>query len=89
MLSMVLTDGTTNCKAVEYQSIDCLSVNTPIGTKLLVTGPLDVYTAVMFLTATNVKLLGGSIPLDTNEVRADGRPLRNLFPQTSRSQQLI
>lgn len=87
MLSMVLTDGVTECKSVEYNPIPCLSANTPIGTKLLISGPMDVYTAVIFLTASNVKVLGGSIPLDTSaEGGADRQtdPLRTLFPQTSK-----
>ena len=84
LLSIVLTDGHIFCKAIEYQSINCLTVNTPIGAKLLISGPLEIYTAVMFLTTSNVKLLGGTIPVDTSSANErTNPPLRTLFRQTS------
>ena len=88
LLSMVLTDGVIECKAIEYHPIPALTVNTPIGSKVLISGPLDIYTAVMFLTASNIKLLGGSVPLEAESAINRGNdptnaPLRTLFVQTS------
>jgi len=68
MLSMVLTDGSIECKAIEYQPIDVLSVDTPVGTKLNISGPFDVHAAVILLTSRHVTVLGGSIPVETQTV---------------------
>jgi len=98
LLSMMLTDGVTECKAIEYQPIPCLTVNTAIGSKVLISGPLEIHTGIMFLSTCNVKLLGGSVPLsESNTVNDHGSsansgnsandrtstPLRTLFEQTS------
>ncbi|CAG2103540.1 unnamed protein product [Medioppia subpectinata] len=69
MLRMVLSDGITECKAIEYKPIECLSESTAIGTKLLLSGPIDIYAAVMLLTVRHVTVLGGSIPLQTTDNR--------------------
>ncbi len=68
MLSMSLTDGVIECKAIEYQPIAVLDVNTPIGTKILISGPFDVYAAVIFLTSKHVTVLGGQIQTLTTNV---------------------
>jgi len=65
MLALVVSDGITECKAIEYNPIECLSPSTPIGTKLLLSGPIDIYAAVMLLNARHVTVLGGSIPLES------------------------
>ncbi|XP_054164214.1 recQ-mediated genome instability protein 1-like [Oppia nitens] len=63
VLSMILSDGITQCKAIEYKPIDSLSIATPVGSKLLLSGPIDIYSAVMLLNSKHVTVLGGSIPI--------------------------
>lgn len=75
MLLMFLTDGSIQCKAIEYQPIHILTAETPVGTKLLISGPVDVHTGVIFLTAKNVTVLGGSIPTSTPVVNGNDQPL--------------
>lgn len=61
MLMMELTDGTVNVKGMEYSQISALNVNLKLGTKLLVHGEVLCRLGVMFLTDSNVQVIGGEV----------------------------
>ncbi|VDL72803.1 unnamed protein product [Nippostrongylus brasiliensis] len=72
MLSLSVTDGDTNLRAIEYRSIKNLSLLTPPGSKILLIPPVLCRKGVLFLTPDNFQLLGG----DVEKYFASGRPLQ-------------
>uniref|UniRef100_A0A1B6DJ63 Tudor domain-containing protein 3 n=1 Tax=Clastoptera arizonana TaxID=38151 RepID=A0A1B6DJ63_9HEMI len=63
-LKLLLTDGHIVCHAVELESIDNLSINTPPGTKLLLKGK-DIFAefGIVLLNPSCVNILGGRVPV--------------------------
>jgi len=62
MLKLNLTDGSTHCVGVEFQSIPFLKMSIIPGAKICLTGKsILVSHGVMFLDEKNVKLLGGEV----------------------------
>ncbi|RWS28931.1 recQ-mediated genome instability protein 1-like protein [Leptotrombidium deliense] len=61
LLSLLLTDGKHEFKAIEYKPIDSLSDQLPIGIKLLLKGTVEIQMGIMFLRPENIEILGGSV----------------------------
>ncbi|XP_063710047.1 tudor domain-containing protein 3 [Culicoides brevitarsis] len=62
LLRIHLTDGQTQCQAVEMENIQALSLNLPPGTKILLkNGPIKCSHALLQLRASNVEVLGGHV----------------------------
>lgn len=62
MLLLTLTDGSTTLKAIEFDPLDELSVDTKPGSKLLLQPPILCRSSIAFLRKRNVHLLGGAAP---------------------------
>ncbi|WFD33567.1 hypothetical protein MCUN1_000380 [Malassezia cuniculi] len=67
MLRLELSDGIDTMTAYEHTRIDFLSIDVPLGTKLLLRSPA-VESGVLILKQENVSLVGGVIP----ELAQDG-----------------
>ncbi|EGV92266.1 Tudor domain-containing protein 3 [Cricetulus griseus] len=61
MLRLQMTDGHTSCMAVEFNYISKLSLNTPPGTKLRLSGVVDVKNGFLLLSDSNTTVLGGEV----------------------------
>ena len=61
LLKLQLTDGHTTCHALELDSIPQLSLSTPPGTKVCISGAIDVHNGFLALTNSNTKVLGGNV----------------------------
>ncbi|CAH2223929.1 tudor domain-containing 3 [Pelobates cultripes] len=61
MLRLQMTDGHTNCTAVEFRYLSKLSLNTPPGTKIKLLGTVEVKNGCLLLDDTNTVVLGGEV----------------------------
>ncbi|RUS20195.1 hypothetical protein BC937DRAFT_86194 [Endogone sp. FLAS-F59071] len=61
MLKLTLTDGTQEVQAMEYKLIPVLSMNTPLGLKILVKSP-RILRGVLILEPHNIEILRGPLP---------------------------
>ncbi|XP_075806437.1 tudor domain-containing protein 3 isoform X1 [Microtus pennsylvanicus] len=61
MLRLQMTDGHTSCTAVEFSYISKISLNTPPGTKVRLSGVVDVKNGFLLLTDSNTTVLGGEV----------------------------
>ena len=61
MLKITLTDGHSNCSALEMEKISRLTLDTPPGTKILLSGKVPVNHGFLLLTGSNTKILGGKV----------------------------
>lgn len=62
MLKLSLTDGHTNCQAVEIKQIPALSLeNTVPGTKIFIDGA-QIFSGCLLLDVKCCKILGGHVP---------------------------
>ncbi|OCT92680.1 tudor domain-containing protein 3 [Xenopus laevis] len=61
MLRLQLTDGQTNCTAVELNHLSKISLNTPPGTKIKLLGTIEVKNGFLLLDDTNTVVLGGEV----------------------------
>ncbi|KAK7821685.1 hypothetical protein U0070_003726, partial [Myodes glareolus] len=61
MLRLQMTDGHTTCTAVEFSYISKISLNTPPGTKVRLSGVVDVKNGFLLLTDSNTTVLGGEV----------------------------
>lgn len=60
-LRWILSDGTRQVQATEFQTITSLNLKTPFGSKVLIKS-CQVRRGMLMLTAENVTLLGGGVP---------------------------
>lgn len=89
MLMMHLSDGYRTIKAIEYQPINCLSADLPLGTKLLLKGPMEIQVEVILLKPQNIQILGGEVEAlkvlptrsSTNPTQLPQQPFRLLPSQ--------
>ncbi|XP_052588576.1 tudor domain-containing protein 3 isoform X2 [Peromyscus californicus insignis] len=61
MLRLQMTDGHTSCTAVEFSYISKISLNTPPGTKVRLSGVVDVRNGFLLLSDSNTTVLGGEV----------------------------
>ncbi|KAK8790455.1 hypothetical protein WA171_001978 [Blastocystis sp. BT1] len=61
LLKIRLTDGVSTVSAIEYESIQQLSLNTVPGTKVLITDP-EFYNGSILLRPQHIRILGGVVP---------------------------
>ncbi|RLW08243.1 hypothetical protein DV515_00003287 [Chloebia gouldiae] len=61
MLRLQMTDGHTNCTAIEYSSMSKISLNTPPGTKIKLSGVVEVRNGFLLLDDSNTAVLGGEV----------------------------
>ena len=62
MLKISMTDGTTTCHAVEIESWQKVSLNTPPGTKIRLKGnKIPVSNSFLKITNANIEVLGGQV----------------------------
>lgn len=61
MLRLQMTDGHTSCAAVEFSYISKISLNTPPGTKVKLSGIVDVRNGFLLLSDSNTTVLGGEV----------------------------
>lgn len=61
MLMMNLTDGINCVQGMEYKPTPCLSVDLPVGVKVVIQGPIDCRFGVLLLTAEKIRVLGGGV----------------------------
>ncbi|KAK5649599.1 hypothetical protein RI129_000628 [Pyrocoelia pectoralis] len=61
MLQLLLTDGVQQIEAIEYKPINVLNVNIKPGTKIKITGPVQVRRGQIMLETKHVHLLGGEV----------------------------
>ncbi|XP_009877165.1 PREDICTED: tudor domain-containing protein 3-like, partial [Apaloderma vittatum] len=61
MLRLQMTDGHTSCTAVEYSSMSKISLNTPPGTKIKLSGIVEVRNGFLLLDDSNTAVLGGEV----------------------------
>ncbi|CAO2591723.1 Tudor domain-containing protein 3 [Lemmus lemmus] len=61
MLRLQMTDGHTSCTAVEFSYISKISLNTPPGTKVRLSGIVEVKNGFLLLTDSNTTVLGGEV----------------------------
>nr|XP_034353523.1 tudor domain-containing protein 3 isoform X1 [Arvicanthis niloticus] len=61
MLRVQMTDGHTSCTAVEFSYISKISLNTPPGTKVKLSGTVDVKNGFLLLSDANTTVLGGEV----------------------------
>ncbi|OQR74263.1 recQ-mediated genome instability protein 1-like [Tropilaelaps mercedesae] len=59
-LLLELSDGRCTIRAIEFDPMECLSIETPRGSKLLIRGPLEVRRSMILLREGHIELLGGS-----------------------------
>ncbi|CAL1526822.1 unnamed protein product, partial [Lymnaea stagnalis] len=73
-----LTDGHVTCSAVTLEPIKGLGVSTPPGSKILLSGTVEVETNFLLLTNKNTSLLGGRV-----DALADSWELKKTLAQQS------
>ncbi|XP_040847250.1 tudor domain-containing protein 3 isoform X2 [Ochotona curzoniae] len=61
MLRLQMTDGHINCTAVEFSYMSKISLNTPPGTKVKLSGIVDVKNGFLLLNDSNTTVLGGEV----------------------------
>ena len=61
MLRLQMTDGHTSCTAIEYNSMSKISLNTPPGTKIKLSGIIEVRNGFLLLDDSNTAVLGGEV----------------------------
>ncbi|KAB0801392.1 hypothetical protein PPYR_05746 [Photinus pyralis] len=61
MLQMVLTDGVQQIEAIEYKPIPLLKANIKPGSKIKITGPVQVRRGQIMLESKHLQLLGGEV----------------------------
>lgn len=61
MLRLQMTDGHTSCTAVEFSYISKISLNTPPGTKVRLSGVVDIKNGFLLLSDSNTTVLGGEV----------------------------
>uniref|UniRef100_A0A8C6H4J1 Tudor domain-containing protein 3 n=1 Tax=Mus spicilegus TaxID=10103 RepID=A0A8C6H4J1_MUSSI len=61
MLRVQMTDGHTSCTAVEFSYISKISLNTPPGTKVKLSGTVDIKNGFLLLSDSNTTVLGGEV----------------------------
>ncbi|XP_078683954.1 uncharacterized protein LOC144917602 [Branchiostoma floridae x Branchiostoma belcheri] len=61
MLKVQMTDGHTTCIGLEVAQVQQLSLSTPPGTKVKLTGSIPISNGFLMLEGSNVKVLGGQV----------------------------
>ncbi|CAH1268515.1 TDRD3 [Branchiostoma lanceolatum] len=61
MLKVQMTDGHTTCLGLEVAQVQQLSLSTPPGTKVKLTGSIAISNGFLMLDGSNVKVLGGQV----------------------------
>ncbi|XP_034614273.1 tudor domain-containing protein 3 isoform X1 [Trachemys scripta elegans] len=61
MLRLQMTDGHTSCIAIEYNYMSKISLNTPPGTKIKLSGIVEVKNGFLLLDDSNTVVLGGEV----------------------------
>ncbi|XP_053772391.1 tudor domain-containing protein 3 isoform X1 [Desmodus rotundus] len=61
MLRLQMTDGHISCTAVEYSYMSKISLNTPPGTKVKLSGTVDIKNGFLLLNDSNTTVLGGEV----------------------------
>ncbi|XP_006837655.1 PREDICTED: tudor domain-containing protein 3-like isoform X2 [Chrysochloris asiatica] len=61
MLRLQMTDGHISCTAVEFNYISKISLNTPPGTKIKLSGIVDIKNGFLLLNDSNTTVLGGEV----------------------------
>ncbi|CAM4381150.1 unnamed protein product [Lepidochelys olivacea] len=61
MLRLQMTDGHTSCTAIEYNYMSKISLNTPPGTKIKLSGIVEVKNGFLLLDDRNTVVLGGEV----------------------------
>nr|XP_006113618.1 tudor domain-containing protein 3 isoform X1 [Pelodiscus sinensis]XP_006113620.1 tudor domain-containing protein 3 isoform X1 [Pelodiscus sinensis]XP_014424226.1 tudor domain-containing protein 3 isoform X1 [Pelodiscus sinensis]XP_025035754.1 tudor domain-containing protein 3 isoform X1 [Pelodiscus sinensis] len=61
MLRLQMTDGHTSCTAIEYNYMSKISLNTPPGTKIKLSGIIEVKNGFLLLDDNNTVVLGGEV----------------------------
>ncbi|XP_048197226.1 tudor domain-containing protein 3 isoform X4 [Perognathus longimembris pacificus] len=61
MLRLQMTDGHTSCTAVEFSYMPKISLNTPPGTKIKLSGIVDIKNGFLLLNDSNTTVLGGEV----------------------------
>ncbi|OXB54686.1 hypothetical protein ASZ78_012300 [Callipepla squamata] len=61
MLRLQMTDGHTSCTAIEYNNMSKISLNTPPGTKIKLSGIIEVRNGFLLLDDSNTAVLGGEV----------------------------
>ncbi|XP_029458852.1 tudor domain-containing protein 3 isoform X2 [Rhinatrema bivittatum] len=61
MLRLQMTDGHTNCTAIEFNFLSQISLNTPPGTKIKLIKTIEVKNGFLLLDDTNTVVLGGEV----------------------------
>uniref|UniRef100_A0A8C8RHX1 Tudor domain-containing protein 3 n=1 Tax=Pelusios castaneus TaxID=367368 RepID=A0A8C8RHX1_9SAUR len=61
MLRLQMTDGHTSCMAIEYNYMSKISLNTPPGTKIKLSGIVEVKNGFLLLDDSNTVVLGGEV----------------------------
>uniref|UniRef100_A0A8D1FXB8 Tudor domain-containing protein 3 n=1 Tax=Sus scrofa TaxID=9823 RepID=A0A8D1FXB8_PIG len=61
MLRLQMTDGHISCTAVEFSYMSKLSLNTPPGTKVKLSGLVDIKNGFLLLNDSNTTVLGGEV----------------------------
>ncbi|XP_067419308.1 tudor domain-containing protein 3 isoform X1 [Emydura macquarii macquarii] len=61
MLRLQMTDGHTSCTAIEYNYMSKISLNTPPGTKIKLSGIVEVKNGFLLLDDSNTAVLGGEV----------------------------
>lgn len=61
VMRLELTDGVRHIQAMEYTPLPVLNSKLPPGTKLCITGPVQVVNHILMLKPENLKILGGDV----------------------------
>ncbi|KAL4690845.1 hypothetical protein H8959_013806, partial [Pygathrix nigripes] len=61
MLRLQMTDGHISCTAVEFSYMSKISLNTPPGTKVKLSGIVDIKNGFLLLNDSNTAVLGGEV----------------------------
>uniref|UniRef100_A0A8C6ECA2 Tudor domain-containing protein 3 n=1 Tax=Moschus moschiferus TaxID=68415 RepID=A0A8C6ECA2_MOSMO len=61
MLRVQMTDGHISCTAVEFSYLSKISLNTPPGTKVKLSGSVDIKNGFLLLSDSNTTVLGGEV----------------------------
>ncbi|EPY74475.1 tudor domain-containing protein 3 [Camelus ferus] len=61
MLRLQMTDGHITCTAIEFSHMSKISLNTPPGTKVKLSGVVDIKNGFLLLNDSNTTVLGGEV----------------------------
>ncbi|XP_050415509.1 tudor domain-containing protein 3 isoform X1 [Patella vulgata] len=61
MMKIILTDGQTNCTAVETEILKNMGFNTPPGSKIFIDGTVEVECNILLLNNKNTRFIGGHV----------------------------